>query len=127
MIFDPEPLGKELTVVDEELDEEPGGEGLSKAVAEGAESDAHHEEADLDGDVTEEFAEPAEDEDLADAVDEFDGDGGALEEDEIDQVVELSGKEQSARSLEIRRAIEERMAERQLHEDLDYLDLDMDD
>ncbi|NKB97710.1 MAG: hypothetical protein GKR90_04300 [Pseudomonadales bacterium] len=45
----------------------------------------------------------------------------------VDDVVELSSKEQSARSLEIRRAIEKRMEERQLHEDLDYLDIDLDD
>ena len=62
-------------------------------------------------------------------LDEFDadvGDGEEAEED-IDAVVELSSKEQSARSLEIRRAIEEKMEERQFHEDLDYLDLDLED
>ena len=43
------------------------------------------------------------------------------------EVVELSSKEQSARSLEIRRAIEPRMEERQLHQNLDYLDIDTDE
>ena len=46
---------------------------------------------------------------------------------DIDEVVELSSKEQSARSLEIRRAIEARMEEKQMHEDLDYLDYDLDE
>lgn len=65
---------------------------------------------------------------LAEFDDEVEGeasdDGDAAD---IDEVVELTSKEQSARTLEIRRAIEERMEQRQLHEDLDYLDLDEDD
>ena len=52
---------------------------------------------------------------------------GDDDEEEVDAVVELTSKEQSARSLEIRRAIERRMEERQLHEDVDYLDLDPDE
>ena len=61
-------------------------------------------------------------------IDAFeDDDGDASEEGiDIDEVVELSSKEQSARSLEIRRALEERMERKQLSEDLDYLDLDDD-
>ena len=64
----------------------------------------------------------AEFEEGVDEGDSIDGDAG-----DIDEVVEMSSKEQSARTLEIRRAIEERMEQRQLHEDLDYLDLDEDD
>ena len=61
-------------------------------------------------------------------IDAFeDDDADASEEGiDIDEVVELSSKEQSARSLEIRRALEERMERKQLSEDLDYLDLDDD-
>lgn len=40
---------------------------------------------------------------------------------------ELSQKEQNARSLAVRRAIEQRMEQKQLDEDLDYLDLDPDE
>ena len=78
-------------------------------------------ETDLEED---EFAEPSEDEEV-EGIDEDDGDDEDTED--IDAVVELSSKEQSARSLEIRRAIEERMADKRLHEDLDYLDMDLDD
>ena len=39
---------------------------------------------------------------------------------------ELSEKEQNARALAARRAIEQRMEQKQLDEDLDYLDLDGD-
>lgn len=58
---------------------------------------------------------------------DFEEDGEDSEDAEIDAVVELSGKEQSARALEIRRAIEERRERRQIAEDLDYLDFDEDD
>ncbi len=73
-----------------------------------------------------EFAES--DEELpASDLDEFESDAEDDVDDDVESVVEVSGKEQSARSLEIRRAIEERMEERQMHEDLDYLDFDLDD
>ena len=62
----------------------------------------------------------------ADAVESGSLDGEENEE-AIDAVVELTSKEQSARSLEIRRAIEKQMEERHLHEDIDYLDYDLDD
>ncbi len=61
---------------------------------------------------------------------DLDSDAEEAEEDEeedIDAVVAMTSKEQSARSLEVRRAIEERLEERRMHEDLDYLDLDLDD
>ncbi len=60
-------------------------------------------------------------------LDEFESDAEDGVDDEIETVVEISSKEQNARSLEIRRAIEERMEKRQMHEDLDYLDFDLDD
>ena len=60
-------------------------------------------------------------------LDEFESDAEDGVDDEIDTVVEISSKEQNARSLEIRRAIEERMEKRQMEEDLDYLDYDLDD
>lgn len=45
------------------------------------------------------------------------------EDDELKAVDEaLSQKEQNARSLAIRRAIEQRMEEKKLHDELDYLD-----
>lgn len=48
--------------------------------------------------------------------------------DEIEEMdSELSLKEQNARSLAIRRAIEQRMERKRLDEDLDYLDFDSDD
>jgi len=69
--------------------------------------------------------------DVAAEISEFDDDGtgeeAAASEADIDAVVEMTIKEQSARSLEIRRAIEERREQRQLSEDLDYLDMDYDD
>jgi hypothetical protein len=77
-------------------------------------------------DEEEDAEELGEDEEI-DAA-EFDAD---LDEEELDDYdddsevadVELSPKEQNARSLAIRRAIEQRMERRRLDEDLDYLDL----
>ena len=62
-------------------------------------------------------------------LDEFEdeADDGDSDTEAVEVVVELSSKEQSARSLEIRRAIEKRMEDRRFHEDLDYLDYDLDD
>ena len=57
---------------------------------------------------------------------DLDGAAGGADE-EVEVVVALSAKEQSARSLEIRRAIEERREKRQLKDDIDYLDMDLDD
>ena len=61
-----------------------------------------------------------------DDPEEFDG----VDEDagpNIDKVVELSDRERCARSFAIRRAIEQRMEQKALHHDLDYLDCDLDD
>jgi hypothetical protein len=82
-----------------------------------------------DGEVEQEATaedEPLPDEDLA----EFEGEEGEEgEEDlELDGFVELSQKEQNARALAIRRAIEQRLEQKRLNEDLDDLDyLDVDD
>ena len=73
-----------------------------------------------------EFAD-ADEELPASDLDEFESDAEDGVDDDIENAVEISSKEQNARSLEIRRAIEERMEERQMHEDLDYLDFDMDE
>lgn len=77
--------------------------------------------------------EPEEDpEELGDdeVIDTADFDDGidALADDEEDVVdAELSQKEQNARSLAVRRAIEQRNERKRLEEDLDYLDLDPED
>ena len=95
-------------------------------------------------DVEEEFEDKTDDESDADSSELVDADEEELGEDEemedleededlddMDEdtrkemkVVEevLSQKEQNARSLAIRRAIERRAEEKQFHEDVDYLD-----
>tara|TARA_A100001037_G_scaffold77317_1_gene69333 strand:+ start:5963 stop:6286 length:324 start_codon:yes stop_codon:yes gene_type:complete len=65
-------------------------------------------------------------EDEAIDTSEFDSAMGELvDAEELEIVDELPEKEQNARSLATRRAIEQRMEEKQLQEDLDYLDLDL--
>jgi chromatin segregation and condensation protein Rec8/ScpA/Scc1 (kleisin family) len=72
----------------------------------------------LEVEDSEELGEDEEIEDLDDDdLDDLD------EDDEMKAVDEaLSQKEQNARSLAIRRAIEQRMEEKKLHDELDYLD-----
>jgi hypothetical protein len=60
------------------------------------------------------------DESLADDLGDYEDEIEAVEE-------ELTQKEQNARSLAIRRAIEQRMERKRLDEDLEYLDLDLDE
>ena len=86
-------------------------------------------EQDLDENTEEVDAEElGEDEEID--TEDFDAD---LDEDEPDDVdlqtaeTELSPKEQNARSLAVRKAIEQRMERRQLDEDLDPLDLNLDE
>jgi hypothetical protein len=81
---------------------------------------------DVDADV-DEFA-TDEDEDVSAELDEFDPDGDDDGED-VDGIEAevLSPKAQDARSLEIRRAIEERLEKRRQEADIDYLDFDFDD
>ena len=83
------------------------------------EQEDHDEFEALDEDT--EIDEDGMDEDL-DQLEDDASDGG-----DIDAVVEMTSQEQSARSLEIRRALEERREQKKLSEDLDYLDLDFDD
>ena len=79
-------------------------------------SDEESSEAD------EEFADELEDEESEDFVaDEFESDEDLKVVDEV-----LSHKDQNARALAIRRAIEERLEAKRLSRDLDYLDLDLD-
>ncbi|MDP6374362.1 MAG: hypothetical protein QF921_07790 [Pseudomonadales bacterium] len=81
--------------------------------------DLVEEEEDFGDDDDTDSDQPLPDEDLSDFESEAD------EQDlEIDKVVELSQKEQNARALATRRAIEKRIEERELDDDLDYLDLD---
>lgn len=87
--------------------------------------------SDIEEDAAEdEFDTGDSDELSAEDLDEFEGD--LADGDDLDSVKVLDdknvpSKEQSGRALEIRRAIEERIEERQLNEDLDYLDYDLDD
>ena len=92
--------------------------------------DEFEEDDGLDEDLEDEdSAELAEDEEIED-LDDLEDD---VELDDLDdetrdelKVVEeaLSQKEQNARSLAIRRAIEQRMERKRLEDDLDYLDFD---
>ena len=70
----------------------------------------------------EEFSDDLDDEES----DDFTDDGFESDEDlkVVDEV--LSHKDQNARALAIRRAIEERLEAKRLSRDLDYLDLDLD-
>ena len=91
------------------------------------------QESDVEGDGAEDEFDNGDSEELpVEDVDEFEGDVADGDEDDLESVMasddkNVPSKEQSSRSLEIRRAIEERREERQLHEDLDYLDYDLDD
>lgn len=96
-----------MSGLDEEQKEVPDGDAETEASAE--------EEG---GDLEDEYAD-----DLAeDELSEFD------EVDEDLKVVDevLSHKDQNARALAVRRAIEERLEAKRMSQDLDYLDLDLD-
>ncbi|HEX7038111.1 MAG TPA: hypothetical protein VF210_20265 [Pseudomonadales bacterium] len=99
-------------------DEELGGpEGEEEEI-----ESADEETSELD----EEFADELDEEETDDFDDpdvEFDDSDEDLKV--VDEV--LSHKDQNARALAIRRAIEERLEARRLSRDLDYLDLDLDD
>lgn len=90
------------------LDEDDGGE------LDGDEIDS----ADGTDDVEDEYAEELDDDEST---------GFQDEDDELQAVDEaLSHKDQNARALAIRRAIEERLEAKRLSQDLDYLDMDLD-
>ena len=98
---------------DEEFDEPEGEEEIDSTDEETSERDA-------------EFADEVDEEESEDFDD---GDTEYDESDEDLKVVDevLSHKDQNARALAIRRAIEERLEARRLSRDLDYLDLDLDE
>lgn len=94
------------------LDEEDKGEPEGEEDIESAEAagEEFEDEEEYSEDLDDEFTESDDsDEDLK-AVDEA-----------------LSHKDQNARALAIRRAIEERLEAKRLSKDLDYLDLDLDE
>ena len=68
--------------------------------------------------VDEDYETPLEDDDFISDDDDS--------EEQVMAEEALSPKEQDARSLAIRRAIEQRQEQKKLDEDLDYLDLDLD-
>lgn len=99
-------------------DEELGAEGEGEEEIESTDAEA--------SELDEEFADELDEEES----DDFDdAEAGYDETDEDLKVVDevLSHKDQNARALAIRRAIEERLEARRLSRDLDYLDLDLDD
>ncbi len=94
----------------QENNSEPEGEDTAEAADEET------------GELDEEFDEELEDEaDTDDFSDDYEADEDLKVADEV-----LSHKDQSARALAIRRAIEERLEAKRLSKDLDYLDLDLD-
>lgn len=107
-----------------------GKQETKKEVRKEAKKQANRATLSSDDNLEDEFAD-ADDVDVSAEISEFDDDSAGAEaaasEADIDAVVEMTSKEQSARSLEIRRAIEERREQRQLSEDLDYLDMDYED
>lgn len=85
---------------------------------------------DLEEDAPEEDVDAAEADDefeeaMADEIDGFDGDDDDSDIKSFDR--DLPQKDQNARALAIRRAIEQRLEQKRLARDLDYLDLDLDD
>ena len=95
-----------------------GGSASHAALWMGMSSEIDDDEDDFDEPLSDDA--PLPDEDL----DEFEAEAGDLDD---DASLELDPKERAARSLEVRRAIESRLEERRLREDLDYLDLEGDD
>lgn len=95
------------------LDDEEEGD------LEGIEDDASADER--TDEIEDEF-----EEEIGDELEEEEG--GDFDADEDLKVVDeaLSHKDQNARALAIRRAIEERLEAKRLSRDLDYLDLDLD-
>ncbi len=72
-----------------------------------------------DDEVDDDYEAPLSDDDSDDFVDDDDDD-----EIELDEELSTNPKEQAARALEIRRALEVRDEQRRLSEDLDYLEFD---
>jgi hypothetical protein len=96
-----------MSGLDEEQKELPEGDADTESVSE--------EEA---GDLEEGFAADLTEDELSE-FDEVDEDLKVVDE-------ALSHKDQNARALAVRRAIEERLEAKRMSKDLDYLDLDLD-
>lgn len=102
---------------------------------------AGSDEDEVDDLETEETVDTAEDNEEADDLggEEEEGYDASLGDDDIDAYEDdadedlklvdevLNHKDENARALAIRRAIEERQEARRISKDLDYLDLDLDD
>ncbi len=99
------------------LDREDAEKLSDKSVRDDVARDVLTEEEEEDEIVDEDYEAPLEDDDF-------------ISDDDSEEMVlaeqELSPKEQDARTLAIRRAIEQRMEQKKLDEDLDYLDLGSD-
>lgn len=109
----------------EQLDEEFGDDDAASAdAADETVQVANEDEEEQDAEELGED-EAIDTEDFEASIDDLDDEE---EDDELQAAnEELSQKEQNARSLAIRRAIEQRMEKKQLEDDLDYLDLDVGD
>ena len=100
---------------------------------------AGSDEDEVDDLDTEETVDTAEENDEGDDLEEEEGYEASLGDDDIDSFEDdvdedlklvdevLNHKDENARALAIRRAIEERQEARRISQDLDYLDLDLDD
>lgn len=123
-----EPVEQAQPVPEQAFDD--SDDTLSDAVAAFAEDVGAGEDASADFGAAEDesTAEETAEETFSEAIgedglDEFDE--GDIDLKVVDEV--LSHKDQNARALAIRRAIEERLEARRLSRDLDYLDFDPDD
>ncbi len=86
----------------------------------GADLDAQDEEIDEFAEADVEVEPDKFDEADEDEIDDLEGGLETLDEEDVDiDVTELTSKEQSARTLEIRRALEERNEAKRLSEELD--------
>jgi hypothetical protein len=97
------------------LDDEERGELEGEEDAEPLEEESSELEEEFTEELDEEESDDFEDDD------EFESDEDLKVVDDV-----LSHKDQNARALAIRRAIEERLEAKRLSRDLDYLDLDLD-
>ncbi len=103
--------------LDRDETENPSGDRVNDEIRDGV-FDQEQDEEDEEEIVDEDYEAPLEDDDFI--SDDDDSEEQVLAEEA------LSPKEQDARSLAIRRAIERRQEQKKLDEDLDYLDLDLD-
>jgi hypothetical protein len=109
-----EDLDDDEGIVDQTESDEAGDGGQAVVEEEAAEEETGADET-AEGEFGEAIGE--------DEIDEYDDTDLDLKV--VDEV--LSHKDQNARALAIRRAIEERLEAKRLSRDLDYLDLDTDD